>query len=80
MAYNGYKNYETWNVALWLSNNPILYGLTVNFMKSYKGRKPYKDFVKENDFQYCYTLDDVALLSSKLSYSQLNRVMRDFEN
>jgi hypothetical protein len=25
MAYNGYKNWETWNVALWLANDEPLY-------------------------------------------------------
>jgi hypothetical protein len=25
MSYNGWKNYETWNVALWLGNEEPLY-------------------------------------------------------
>jgi hypothetical protein len=25
MAYNGWKNYETWNVALWVGNDEHLY-------------------------------------------------------
>ena len=25
MAYNGWKNYETWNVALWIDNEPGSY-------------------------------------------------------
>jgi hypothetical protein len=28
MAYNGWKNYETWNVALWLDNEQHTYSMT----------------------------------------------------
>jgi hypothetical protein len=27
MSYNGWKNYETWNVALWMNNDEGLYEL-----------------------------------------------------
>lgn len=27
MAYNGHKNYNAWNIALWLGNNESLYHL-----------------------------------------------------
>jgi len=27
--YNGYENYETWNVVLWCSNDEIIYNLIV---------------------------------------------------
>lgn len=26
-SYNGYQNYQTWNVCLWLSNDELLYSL-----------------------------------------------------
>ena len=25
MTYNGWSNYETWNVSLWLNNEPVTY-------------------------------------------------------
>ena len=32
--YNGWTNYETWNVALWLQNDEMMYKLT-RFAESY---------------------------------------------
>lgn len=32
MSYNGWKNYETWNVALWLDNDQGTYNETREMM------------------------------------------------
>lgn len=34
MSYNGWTNYETWNVALWISNDEPLYRASIDFAKS----------------------------------------------
>lgn len=39
-SYNGWKNYETWNVALWIQNDEGLY----NVAKRFRNRG-YEDFV-----------------------------------
>lgn len=38
MTYNGHKNYETWNVLLWINNDEGLYTIA-------KSAKDYNDFV-----------------------------------
>jgi len=39
-TYNGWKNWATWNVALWLGNDPALYKMARRFVH-------YKDLAQE---------------------------------
>ena len=36
--YNGWRNYETWNVALWLANDVPLYNAALSAARAVKGR------------------------------------------
>lgn len=36
MSYNGWRTFETWDVALWLSNDEGVYNLIQNFIKEHK--------------------------------------------
>lgn len=36
MTYNGYANYETWNVALWIQNDKSLYHAAKSDVTSYQ--------------------------------------------
>ena len=38
MSYNGHKNYQTWNVLLWINNDAGLYNIA-------RSEKCYDDFV-----------------------------------
>ena len=76
-TYNGWKNYETWNIALWLQNDEGLYNMTREFMAVYKGRTPYKNFVGENSDILIKTPDKVSFTDRKLSLTELNRCMRE---
>lgn len=76
MAYNGWKNYETWNVALWLGNDEGLYNMAREFKKS---RTPYRDLrdsLQETGFTK--TPDGVSLYDRCLSISELNNCIREF--
>lgn len=43
-SYNGWKNWETWNVALWIGNDEGLY----NMARSYKfGNRNYDRFTND---------------------------------
>lgn len=77
MSYNGWKNRETWNVALYINNDEPLHKQAVSFMKTYKGRKPYKDFVNTYMASGAETPDRVLWYGTKLDYNALNAMMRE---
>lgn len=76
--YNGWKNRETWNVMLYINNDESLYRGAVSFMESYKGRKPYRDYVREMGLGGDKTPDGIAWIGSSLDYRALNNSMRAF--
>lgn len=77
--YNGWKNRETWSVSLWIANDYGLYTSAREFMNSYKGRKPYKDFIEYLYLEDEKNPDNIKWLSNKLDYRALNKFMNDFK-
>lgn len=77
-TYNGWKNYETWNVALWLQNTYSYYEAMVEFMKDYKKTAPYKDFIQSAGLDTQKTDDGVKYFDAKLDYMELNDMMFEF--
>ncbi len=73
--YNGWKNRETWNVALWFGSTESYYKAIVEFMKDYQGTAPYKDFVLESGLSTQATGDGVKYFDEKLDYVALNELM-----
>jgi hypothetical protein len=76
-TYNGWKNRQTWNVSLWINNDESLYRSAVEFMKTYKGRKPYASFIKANYMQEDRTPDNIKYISTRICYQELNDMMRE---
>lgn len=75
--YNGYKNYQTWNVSLWLFNDECLYYAAIEFMKSYKGARPYAAFIRRMGMEQERTPDRIKWISTRLDYKTLNEEMRE---
>lgn len=77
MTYEGWKNRSTWNVSLWLNNEYSIYTEAVEFMKDYKGKRPYLDFCKDSGLDTQRTNDNIKWVSGELDYDELDSMMRE---
>ena len=80
ITYEGWKNYETWNVALWINNEFPLYTSASKFMQSYKGRAPYSEWIRFMGYENAETADEIKWMSKKLCRTELNQMMRELVN
>ena len=67
--YNGWANYETWNVALWIQNEYHFYCIAQDC-------KDYAQLLNElgEDTQ---TLDGVAFNDPKVNHFEINEMLKD---
>lgn len=79
--YNGWANYETWNVALWIGNDEGLYSLAKDARRG-KVRNQYAAFVEmmkefaPSEIAY-QTPDGVAWEDSGLDTDELDEMMEE---
>lgn len=78
-TYNGWKNRQTWNVALWIGNDEGLYNMAVSFARSSKGRPVYRRFVEYAGLAGGKTPDGIAWDDSKLDYRALTDLLAEFK-
>jgi hypothetical protein len=70
-TYNGWKNYETWNVALYIQNEYNLYTLA-------KRCKNYSDFLRYSwPDRHAATPDGVRWKSRKVCRTEINSMLRE---
>lgn len=77
--YNGWKNRQTWNVALFLGQDP-LYTEAVAFVKDYKGNQPYVDFLESCGLDTQSTPDGIKYVSEELDYPRLDELMMEYRS
>ena len=69
-TYNGWTNYETWNVALWIGNDEGLYDIA-------RRCDDYQDFVDSIEGLITETGDGVSFTSDMLNWHELNDMIEE---
>ena len=77
ISYNGWQNYETWNVALWLQNDESLYNISQKVVANGGSYADVAEVFSET-FGLTKTPDGVAFADPKVNHVQLNSDLFDF--
>ena len=80
--YNGWENYETWNVVLMLQNDQYLYNVVCQVLK--KGNKfhngsIYENVIIEADLANKKTLDEVDYCNKNVNRKEINEHLLGWE-
>lgn len=77
-TYNGWKNYETWNVALYLSNEREFYEMVKRYIKRNR-RKSYTGFLEKYGYRLgTKTPDGVSWHSSKVCRTEITEMFKEW--
>jgi|DEB0MinimDraft_3_1074331.scaffolds.fasta_scaffold323104_1 hypothetical protein len=73
-TYNGYANYETWNVALWLQNDAGLYSLACEVANRGGDYSEFAAMLRD-ELESTTTPDDISWYSHRLDHDELNELL-----
>lgn len=75
-TYNGWSNYETWNVWLWLNNDETTYGLLTGFLYE-NPTASYAELVEALELDGEVTGDGVPYLSERINRLEIEEAMKE---
>ncbi len=81
-TYNGWANYETWNVSLWIQNQPFLYNTAIACVEYVSDDEtPYQKFIRNmHNVDKFTTADGVAWDDELINHDEINEMMFDHHN
>ena len=74
-TYNGWSNYETWNVALWIQNDQIFHA---DALESAQYRNPFHNFIAcVESYGSQMTPDGVRWMDSRINEDEINQLIKE---
>ena len=77
--YNGWTNYETWNVMLWLNGIENLYFSMVAVLQDSDTSLTYRELIFALDLQDATTGDKIPFMDASLNYAELNEALKQIQ-
>ena len=69
-TYNGWADYTTWNCALWINNEPVIYNVAAEC-------KDYKEFLYEMQVMCGFAETPDGADYGEANYEEMNEVIQD---
>lgn len=77
MEYNGWKNYETWNVVLWIANDYPTYHASQGYKRYPQPFLSFRQELRDGMLKCTTTGDGVSLWDRGLDIERLNEMIRE---